>query len=86
MRTQHTAPKGHWLLGHLPEQRRDPLGLLTRGLEQHGDVVPYRFGPYRAVQLNHPREVYRVLAERASAYHKWGALKRARPLLGSGLV
>ncbi|MES1244743.1 MAG: cytochrome P450 [Acidobacteriota bacterium] len=79
-------PRGHWLLGHLAEQRRDPLGLLVRGLREHGDVVGYRFGPYRALQLNHPRLIKRVLVDNAANYRKWSALKRARPLLGDGLV
>jgi len=75
-------PPGHWLLGHLLEQRRDPLGLLVRGLREHGDVVAYRFGPYRALQLNHPRLIKRVLVDNAANYKKWSALERARPLLG----
>jgi cytochrome P450 len=79
-------PRGHWLVGQLWEQRRDPLGLLIRGLEHHGDVVAYRFGPYRALQLNHPRLIKRVLVDNAENYKKWSALERARPLLGDGLV
>jgi cytochrome P450 len=84
--TSAPQPPGHWLLGHLMEQRRDPLGLLVRGLAQHGDIVRYRFGPYPALQLNHPRLFKRVLLDAAPNYKKWGALQRARPLLGNGLV
>lgn len=79
-------PRGHWLVGQLWEQRRDPLGLLVRGLEKYGDAVAYRFGPYRALQLNHPRLFKRVLVDNESNYVKWSALRRARPLLGDGLV
>lgn len=86
MSTLVPQPPGHWLLGHLLEQRRDPLGLLVRGLREHGDVVAYRFGPYRALQLNHPRLIKRVLVDNAANYKKWSALERARPLLGNGLV
>lgn len=74
------------MLGHLLAQRADPLGLLVRGLRDHGDVVGYRFGPYRALQLNHPRLIKRVLIDNAANYEKWSALERARPLLGNGLV
>lgn len=77
---------GHWLLGRIPEQRRDPIAMLMRGLRERGDFVRYRFGPTPVVQLNHPRLYRQVLLHNADAYRKWRGFQRARPVLGKGLV
>ena len=55
------GPKGHWLLGHIPELRNDALGLFTRCARDYGDFVPLRFGPKRMILLNHPDFVEYVL-------------------------
>ncbi len=42
------APKlaGGWpLLGQLPEFRRDPIAMLSRGWREHGDLYRFRIGP-----------------------------------------
>lgn len=79
------GPPGHWLLGNLLEQRRDPIAMLMRGMHDYGDVVRYRFGPYRALQLNEPAAIKHVLSDNARNYVKWGALERTAPLLGRGV-
>jgi hypothetical protein len=54
-------PPGHWLLGNLPEFRRDMLGFFTRCNRQYGDLVALRFG-HRLVHLaTHPDFVEQIL-------------------------
>ncbi|MFY0563374.1 cytochrome P450 [Archangium lansingense] len=80
------GPRGHWLLGNLPERRADPLGFFTRIREQYGDVVRYRMGPLQLYQLSHPDDVKRVLVDNARNYQKTRLMQRLRPILGNGLL
>jgi hypothetical protein len=52
--TPPPGPKGHWLLGHLPERRRDVLGFFSRCAREYGDVVALRVAWRRAYLVNHP--------------------------------
>ncbi|HEY0094530.1 MAG TPA: cytochrome P450, partial [Archangium sp.] len=80
------GPRGHWLLGNLPERRADPLGFFTRGRERYGDVVRYRMGPFELYQVSHPDDVKRVLVDNARNYRKTRLMQRLRPVLGNGLL
>ncbi|OJH36348.1 cytochrome P450 [Cystobacter ferrugineus] len=80
------GPKGHWLLGNLPERRADPLTLFLRGRERYGDVVRYPMGPLLMYQLSHPDDVKRVLVDNAQNYQKTALMQRLRPVLGEGLL
>jgi cytochrome P450 len=80
------GPRGHWLLGSLPERRSDPLGLFLRGREQYGDVVRYRMGPLSLFQLSHPDAVKHVLVDNVQGYRKTSLMQRLRPALGQGLL
>ena len=80
------GPRGHWLLGNLPERRKDPLGLFMRGRERFGDVVHYPMGPLHMYQVSHPDDVKRVLVDNARQYSKTGLMQRLRPILGEGLL
>lgn len=80
------GPRGHWLLGHLPERRADPLGLFMEGRERYGDVVRYAMGPFRVYQVSHPDDVKRVLVDNARNYRKTSLMLRLRPIFGDGLL
>jgi cytochrome P450 len=79
------GPRGHWLWGCWREHRRDPLELLTRAHREFGDIVRYRIGPVPVLQLNHPKYIRYVLAERADNYRKAHIIDRLTPLMGDGL-
>ncbi|MFP2903749.1 cytochrome P450 [Pyxidicoccus sp. 3LFB2] len=64
------GPRGHLLLGILPEARRDVLGLLTRAARQYGDVARYRLGPMTSHLIAHPDGVRHVLQEHVGNYTK----------------
>jgi len=81
------GPRGHLLLGMLPEIRKDPLGLLQRLAAEFGDVVRMRFGAVTAHMISDPEGVQRVLVENSKNYGKQtrGFLK-LREILGDGLL
>ncbi len=85
--TSPPGPKGHWLLGSLPEFGQDMLGFFSRCARDHGDIVQFRLAHRRAFLLNHPRYLEEVLVTRNQDYIKhrffWN---RARAVFGLGLV
>ena len=48
------TPRGVPFFGNLFEAWRDPIGLFQRATREHGDVVCFRFGPYRYFLVNDP--------------------------------
>ncbi len=62
------GPRGHFLLGHLPELRRDVLQLLMESTRQFGDVVRFRIGPLVIHLLSHPDHIKRVLQDHRDNY------------------
>lgn len=80
------GPKGHWLLGNLPEFRRDRLAFLTDCARRYGDVVSFRLGPRRIFLLNHPDLVEDVLVTQNRKFGKHFALRMTQLTLGNGLL
>ena len=79
------APKGHWLMGAMPEFRANALNFLLRAAER-GDIVKYKFGPFPLYVLNSPEAIHQVLVTDAANYVKSRVTKNAtKPLLGQGL-
>jgi len=42
--TSSPGPLGHFLVGHLPEINRDPLGFFSQCAREYGDIVRWQFG------------------------------------------
>ncbi|HEY7423135.1 MAG TPA: cytochrome P450 [Gemmataceae bacterium] len=80
------GPRGHWLMGNLPEFRRDMLVFFTRCARDYGDAVLFRLGPKRIVLLSHPSLVEEVLVTGNRHFAKHYILRLLVPLLGSGLL
>jgi cytochrome P450 len=80
------GPRGHLLLGSLPEFRRDVLGYLSAWARQYGDVVPIRLPQRRLVMLSHPDLIEDVLTAHARRTTKTALLNMLRPILGDGLL
>ncbi|MDZ4766463.1 MAG: cytochrome P450 [Chloroflexota bacterium] len=79
------APKGHPLLGNIPDFTRDTLKFQL-DIRQYGDIASFWFGPFRAYMVNHPDAIHQVLVTDADKMHKTRGLKRALdPILGQGL-
>jgi cytochrome P450 len=64
------GPRGQILLGNLPELMRDRTGFLLSCARDHGDFVPLRFGPRRAVFINHPDAIAAVLVAGSRTFGK----------------
>jgi cytochrome P450 len=80
------GPRGHFLVGSLPEFRRDVLGYLSACARQYGDVVPIRLPRRRLVMLSHPDLIEDVLTAHARRTTKTALLNMLRPILGDGLL
>ncbi|MBK7933729.1 MAG: cytochrome P450 [Acidobacteria bacterium] len=71
--------------GHLPAFWRDRTAFLTRQAEL-GDVTFLRMGPQPVFFLNHPDLIRDLFVVNADKFEKGRALKRAKVLLGEGLL
>jgi cytochrome P450 len=80
------GPRGHLLVGSLPEFRRDLLSFLTDCGRQYGDVVAFRLPRRRLVLVNHPDLIEEVLTAHARRTTKTAILNMLRPVLGDGLL
>src|SRR4051794_3735765 len=58
---------GHPLLGHLPEMRKDRMGLHHRAARL-ADIVPLRVGVFRVQLLSSPELAHEVLVGHADAF------------------
>jgi len=79
------GPRGVPLLGNLPAFAKDPLGFLT-GLRSRGDIVEWHLGRGRALLLNRPDLVGRIMAgmEREFTHSKISPMVKL--LFGDGVV
>jgi cytochrome P450 len=81
------GPRGHLLLGSLPDAQRDPIQLFMSAFRDYGDVVRFRFGPMVAHLVSSPAGVNHVLAENNKNYGKQTrGYKNLRYVLGNGLL
>ncbi len=80
------GPRGHWLLGHVAELRRDPLAFYQRCAREFGDVVTVRFGWAKVFLVSQPELIEQVLVHEGKNFIKHYALRMIRPLLGQGLL
>jgi cytochrome P450 len=81
------GPRGHPLLGSLPEVRRDPIRMFLQAFHAYGDVVRFRFGPMVGHLVSSPDGVNHVLAENNKNYGKQTrGYRNLRYVLGNGLL
>ncbi len=80
------GPKGHFLLGVLPDIRRDELDYLNRIVREYGDIVYVRVVNHPCYVLSHPRDIEYVLLGNYSNFVKSIFLRESRALLGNGLL
>jgi cytochrome P450 len=81
-----TGPKGQLVSGTMREYGADPVAAMLRWRDDHGDLVPIRFGPFRAHMAYGPAEIEEVLVDRAADYRKSFGTRMLIPLLGNGLL
>jgi cytochrome P450 len=80
------GPKGHFLLGNLPELRADPLAFVGGCARVYGDFVPLRLGIIRAVLINDPAAIEQVLVAHDGAFVRPIQTRILRRLVGEALI
>jgi cytochrome P450 len=83
---QPPGPKGHFLLGNIPDYRRGQLEFLERCSREYGDIVRLRLGYHRIFLVNHPDAIEEVLVTKSRNFIKHFALRLTPLLLGNGLL
>jgi len=80
------GPKGRFLVGVLPEFRKDPAGFLEKIARQYGDVAYLPLGRQHIYCVGHPDVIRDILVTHQNKFKKSRMLERARVLLGDGLL
>ena len=81
------GPKGHPLLGMLPEFRGDRLGFLVRTARDYGGVARFPIRGRSVFLVTDPVSVKRVLQDNADNYgRKTRSVAALRDTLGNGLL
>jgi cytochrome P450 len=80
------GPKGRFLVGVLPEFRKNPAEFHERMARQYGDLVLIPLGRQRIYSIGHPDAIRDVLITHQNKFKKSRMLERARVLLGDGLL
>lgn len=80
------GPKGHFLVGSLPEIQRDELDFLMQLVREYGDIVYLRVVNHPAYLLSHPRDIETVLVTKSSNFIKSVFLRESKALFGDGLL
>lgn len=81
------GPRGIFLLGSLPDIRRDRVQFLMDLQRNYGDVVRIRLGPVEALAIFHPDAIQRVMQDNQNNYSKDTlAFKSLRLIFGNGLI
>ncbi|HET6703045.1 MAG TPA: cytochrome P450 [Gemmatimonadaceae bacterium] len=81
------GPKGHFLLGNLPELGSDILGLFASCARDHGDVAFLKLAGWPAFVLSHPEHIEQVLVTDHKNFIKHTFFWRhVRGIFGNGLL
>ncbi len=80
------GPRGVPYFGSYFDVVADRLGLFTDGRDRFGDLVRYRFGPFRFVVLNDPDAIHHVFVRHHARYVKSRSYDGLRLVMGNGLV
>lgn len=80
------GPKGHFLLGVLPEIRRDELEYLTRLVREYGDICRVKVVNIPAYILSRPEYIESVLITNHKNFIKSVYLRESKALFGKGIL
>ncbi|HEV2425569.1 MAG TPA: cytochrome P450 [Terriglobia bacterium] len=84
--TRPPGPKGHFLLGVLPEIREEDVKYATRMAREYGDIVFMRVVNIPTYLISHPRYIEEVLVTNYRNFIKAVYLRESRALFGEGLL
>lgn len=80
------GPKGRFLVGVLPEFRKNPPEFLQAVARDYGDLAYLPLGRQRVYVVSNPEWIRDILVTHQTNFTKSRMLERARVLLGDGLL
>jgi len=80
------GPRGHFIVGNIPEYIRDPLGFLSECARKHGDVVRMTFFKGEVYLCNNPEDIQYILVNSNRSFTKSYGDGSMQTLLGNGLL
>jgi cytochrome P450 len=80
------GPKGHFLVGVLPEVRREDVKFASRVAREYGDIVFLRVVNIPTYLISHPRYIEEVLVTNYRNFNKAVYLRESKRLFGEGLL
>lgn len=80
------GPKGHFILGVVPDFSRNPLSFLSRCAQEYGDIVYLRNPLFPLYQLNHPDYIEKVRGTGNNQFVKFQTKRMLKQLIGNGLL
>ncbi len=80
------GPKGHFLVGSLPEVARDWASFVTECAREYGDVVSFRLFRTPMCLLSHPDHIEDVLVTNHHNFIKSKDYRAVRGVFGDGLL
>ncbi|PNY80366.1 cytochrome P450 [Deinococcus koreensis] len=80
------GPRGHGLLGNLPELRRDAVGFMRHTRAAYGDLYRIRLGPRDVLVVADPAVAREVLVGHAASFRKGRGIQKMQDFLGTGLL
>ncbi|HEY0811169.1 MAG TPA: cytochrome P450, partial [Longimicrobiales bacterium] len=81
------GPRGHFMVGNLPEFARDVLGFHEQCRDEFGDIVRIHVANRAIYLLNHPEHIHNVLVTNQRNFVKHSFFFRhVRALFGRGLL
>jgi cytochrome P450 len=80
------GPRGHFLLGMMPDMMSDPLGTLMRAAREHGDVVRICIPGLSMVLVWRPEHLEHVLIENKDNYQRGRDYDVLATLVGKSLL
>lgn len=86
MSDQIPGPRGHWLLGNLPELRAGMLPFFERCRLEYGPIVAFRLGLRRLILVSDPSYIEEVLVAKNKSFKKHYVTRMLKPILGNGLL
>ena len=84
--TRPPGPKGHFLLGVLPEIREEDVKFATRIAREYGDIVYFRVVNIPTYLISHPRYIEEILLTNYRNFIKAVYLRESKRLFGDGLL
>lgn len=80
------GPKGHFVVGVLPEVRKEDVKFASRVAREYGDIVFLRVVNIPTYLISHPRYIEEVLVTNYRNFIKAVYLRESRRLFGEGLL